>query len=75
MFQVSVDALVLVIDSLSKHHWPLYRPQRTVWRRTGDRETGQREIFVQDPDGYLIMIAEAIGERRNGVATAGRDDE
>ena len=75
MFQVSVDALDVVIDSLSKHHWPLYRPQRTVWRRTGDRETGQREIFVQDPDGYLIMIAETIGERRNGAATTGRHDE
>jgi hypothetical protein len=29
----------------------------------GDRENGQREIFVQDPDGYLVMLAEEIGER------------
>ena len=31
--------------------------------RTGDRESGQREVFVQDPDGYLLMLAHSIGER------------
>lgn len=36
---------------------------REVWRATGDRESGQRELFVQDPDGYLVMVAETIGER------------
>jgi catechol 2,3-dioxygenase-like lactoylglutathione lyase family enzyme len=43
---------------------PLHHGPREVWRKTGDRESGQREIFVLDPDGYLIMIAERIGERR-----------
>jgi hypothetical protein len=26
-------------------------------------KAGQREIFVQDPDGYLIMVAHDLGER------------
>ncbi len=63
MFQLYVDALDRVIDAVSRSGRPLYHPLRTVWRQTGDRETGQREIFVQDPDGYLIMVAETIGER------------
>jgi hypothetical protein len=32
----------------------------------GDREAGQREVFVQDPDGYLVMIAHDLGERPLG---------
>ena len=29
------------------------------WR---DREAGQHEVFVQDPDGYLLTLAQNIGE-------------
>ena len=36
---------------------------REVWREVGDRQAGQREIFVLDPDGYLVMIAHHLGER------------
>lgn len=63
MFQVYLAGLDVVAASLARQGRALYRPERTVWRRTGDRESGQREIFVLDPDGYLIMIAETIGER------------
>jgi hypothetical protein len=34
-----------------------------VWREVGDRQAGQREIFVLDPDGYLVMVADDLGER------------
>ena len=37
--------------------------EREIWRRTGDVESGQREVFVQDPDGYLLMLAQNIGTR------------
>ena len=63
MFQVYVDDLAAVSLALSAGAWPLYAPLREVWRRWGDREGGQRELFVQDPDGYLIMVAQHIGER------------
>jgi catechol 2,3-dioxygenase-like lactoylglutathione lyase family enzyme len=63
MFQVYVDNLAQVAEALSAGGWPLYAPIREVWRRWGDREGGQRELFVQDPDGYLIMVAQHIGER------------
>jgi catechol 2,3-dioxygenase-like lactoylglutathione lyase family enzyme len=42
---------------------PLYVPLREKWRDWGDRLGGQREFLVQDPDGYLIMVAQRIGER------------
>lgn len=40
-----------------------YVPLREKWRDWGDRLGGQREFLVQDPDGYLIMVAQRIGTR------------
>lgn len=40
-----------------------YVEPREKWRDWGDRMGGQREFLVQDPDGYLVMVAERIGER------------
>jgi catechol 2,3-dioxygenase-like lactoylglutathione lyase family enzyme len=63
MVQVYVDALAPIAHRLSVREWPLHTPLREVWRRWGDREGGQLEFFVEDPDGYLVMVAETIGER------------
>lgn len=43
--------------------WPFYVALREKWRDWGDRMGGQREFLLQDPDGYLVMVAERIGER------------
>ena len=64
MFQVNVASIEPVQRSLEEAGWPLYAGPREVWREVGDREAGQREIFVLDPDGYLIMIAHDLGERQ-----------
>ena len=42
---------------------PFFLPLREKWRDWGDRLGGQREFLVQDPDGYMIMVAQRIGER------------
>jgi len=41
---------------------------RAIWRQAGDQETGEREFFVQEPDGYLITVARNLGERPNSVS-------
>lgn len=63
MFQVYVTDVRGIIARLAAAKWPLYRQPREIWRRTGNVESGQYEVFVQDPDGYLLMIAQSIGER------------
>jgi len=63
MFQLYFRDSAAVLARLAARNWPIYLGPREVWRRTGDRETGQREVFVQDPDGYLLMLAHSIGER------------
>jgi catechol 2,3-dioxygenase-like lactoylglutathione lyase family enzyme len=64
MFQIYLDEMNPVLDRLHRKGWPLYLEPREVWRQVGDAEYGQQEAFVQDPDGYLVMIAQNIGERQ-----------
>ena len=63
MFQIYLTGLEPVLARLSAIDWPLYLGPRDVWRQVGQREHGQREVFVQDPDGYLLMLAEHLGVR------------
>ena len=63
MFQIYLQDIGSILAKLGAGNWPIYLGRREVWRRTGDRETGQHEVFVQDPDGYLLMLAQNIGER------------
>ena len=68
MFQIYLEEIGPVLSALDACAWPLYLGPREVWRQTGNCESGQRELFVQDPDGYLLMIAEDIGQRPGGRA-------
>jgi catechol 2,3-dioxygenase-like lactoylglutathione lyase family enzyme/plasmid stability protein len=63
MFQIYLRDISSILANLAAQNWPIYLGPREVWRKTGDRESGQREVFVQDPDGYLLMLAQSIGER------------
>ncbi len=63
MFQIYLQEIGPVMDRLKARDWPLYLEPRDIWRRVGNEEYGQREVFVQDPDGYLLMLAEEIGQR------------
>ena len=63
MFQLEVDDLSAVMAVLTDRNWPVHTPLREVWRQAGDRQDGQLEIFVQDPDGYLLMLNQDLGER------------
>jgi hypothetical protein len=69
MFQIYFTSIEPVLTALGVRNWPIYLGSREVWRRTANCESGQREVFVQDPDGYLLLVAENIGQR----PTSGRD--
>jgi catechol 2,3-dioxygenase-like lactoylglutathione lyase family enzyme len=63
MFQIYVDTIEPILAAVAAAAWPIYLGPREVWRRTGEQEKGQREVFVQDPDGYLLMVANNVGVR------------
>jgi len=53
------------MTNLTARNWPIYLgPRREGFLApNGDRESGQQEVFGQDPDGYLLMLAQNVGER------------
>ncbi len=61
--QMTVDRVAPLPASLEEAGWPLYEPPGDAWYGVGDRERGQREFLVQDPDGYLLRFAEVLGTR------------
>ncbi len=63
MFQIYFKDITSILSALSTCAWPIYLGPREVWRKVGDREAGQKEVFVQDPDGYLLMLAQKVAER------------
>jgi catechol 2,3-dioxygenase-like lactoylglutathione lyase family enzyme len=73
MFQIYLSDISGILAKLSARIWPIYLGPRRIWRKTGDRESGQEEFFVQDPDGYLLMLAHSIGERPPGAGADYRD--
>ncbi len=66
VIQIFVADVAAVHDRFQSANHPIFVPLREKWRDWGDRLGGQREFLVQDPDGYLIMVAERIGERPLG---------
>ena len=69
MFQLYVDDLGAVLERLAAHALTIYLGPREIWRAVGALEFGQREVFVQDPDGYLVMVAQNIGTRAPAEST------
>ena len=63
IFQISVSDIHAVHDAVVAASLPFYVELREKWRDWGDRQGGQREFLVQDPDGYLVMVSQKIGER------------
>lgn len=63
MLQLYFGSIEPALAAVAARGWPIYHALREIWRRAGDQETDQREFFLQDPDGYLIMVAQNLGER------------
>lgn len=59
--QITVPALQPIVDALAAIGWPLFEAPAEAWYRAGPVERGQREMLVQDPDGYLLRFAEILG--------------
>lgn len=65
-FQIEVSALQPILERLAAASWPLFMEPEDAWYRSNQIEVGQRQCVVQDPDGYLLRLAQDIGERAAG---------
>jgi catechol 2,3-dioxygenase-like lactoylglutathione lyase family enzyme len=62
-FQIEVAAVTPVLDRLAAAGWALFMAPEEKWYHAGAVERGQRQFLVQDPDGYLLRLAEPLGAR------------
>ena len=53
-FQLEVDDFDALADRLAKAGWPLVREPEERCYRTDKGYKGQRQLWVRDPDGYLL---------------------
>jgi catechol 2,3-dioxygenase-like lactoylglutathione lyase family enzyme len=60
--QLTVTDVDEVYHSVRAAKIPFFVDLREKWRDWGDRQGGQREFLVQDPDGYLVMVNQKLGE-------------
>lgn len=63
ILQVYVADVLALHAAFTELDHPFFVPLREKWRDWGDRLGGQREFLVQDPDGYLVMVAQRHGTR------------
>lgn len=62
-FQIRVDSIDEIISSLEKENIQLFLDVEEKWYRKNDRQVGNRQFLVQDPDGYLLRFFEDLGEK------------
>lgn len=60
-FQIRVDGVQTVTDRLAAAGLEPYMATETKWYRVGDEQQGQRQVLIQDPDGYLLRLFETLG--------------
>jgi hypothetical protein len=66
-FQIEVEDVDPILMALAEARWPLFRAPNESWYRIGPgKESGARELLVQDLDGYLVRLSQNIGKRTIG---------
>lgn len=61
--QILVPQVAPVLKRLATVGVSLYLPLEEKWYLRGNREVGNRQFVVPDPDGYLLRLFEDLGER------------
>ncbi len=63
--QIKISDVVSMHESLTLKGIAIYQHIEEVWRRMGDKEIGNKELLVQDPDGYLLRFNQDLGTRKH----------
>lgn len=63
-FQIEVDNVQEVYDSIKNAGFDITFEMEENWYRQDDKLLGNKEFLVQDPDGYLLRFSEDLGENK-----------
>lgn len=61
--QIAVARIAPLLEALAAADHRLYLQPEDKWYRKGQKEVGNRQFVVADPDGYLLRFFENLGER------------
>ncbi len=61
--QMELPDIQPIYERLLENNVALQRDIKDTWREAGDMLTGQREFWVQDPDGYLLRFCQPLGDK------------
>jgi len=63
-FEITVSDVATLLAALGQASWPIFFGPEERWYRVGSgKETGVRQLLVQDPDGYLLCFSQPLGRR------------
>ena len=61
--QMELGDIHPVYERLLSNNVALYRDIKDEWREAESILAGQREFWVQDPDGYLLRFCQFLGDK------------
>ncbi|CZT36330.1 bleomycin resistance protein [Rhizobium sp. 9140] len=59
-FQIAVSDIAAIAARLEQANWPLFRGLKDAVYNVGGVDCASRELLVQDPDGYLVRLAQSL---------------
>jgi len=62
-FSITTTNLSQIAHKLEVNDYPTRIPIRDQWHRQGDILNGQTQLWVMDPDGYLLRFIQELGQR------------
>jgi catechol 2,3-dioxygenase-like lactoylglutathione lyase family enzyme len=68
-FQIKVSDVQTLYDKTVAVCGDLFLPLEDKWYRAGDKDLGNRQFIVQDPDGYLLRFFEDLGTKERETCT------
>lgn len=62
-FQLEVDNVDIIYNSLREHNYQIAFEIEENWYREDDKLLGCKEFLIQDPDGYLLRFQNDLGTK------------
>ena len=59
-FQIEVENIEPILETLAKNNYPLKSQPKEYWFRKGQEKIGMKGFLIMDPNGYLFLINQAI---------------
>ncbi len=62
-FQIEIPDVQSLYENFKKANHPIFFEMEEKWYRKNDKEIGNKQFLVQDPDGYLLRFFQDLGIR------------